>query len=466
MADGYKKGFNDQPNEIIIDSLEVEGKIPTWLSGTLLRNGPAQFQLEGLAMLHKFDIDGAKSRVGYANKYLDTPAFQASKEGVMRYSEFATDPCRSLFKRITHVFTGSTFGANANVSIGKMAEEFVAQTEIPMPVAFDPRTLTTIGIMQYEDQLKGDVTTAHPHYDHERHEAYNYLLKFGQKSAYNVYGLPEGSKTRQLLGSPTSDKPSYMHSFGLSENYAILMEFPFVVNPLAMLISGKPFIANYQWKPERGTRFSLVNRKTGVVSYTHTNEAWFGFHHVNAVDHDGKIDLDIIAYPNADVVQHFYLNSLLQRPNHNVYPKSELRRFTLDLATNSVESKTLADYSAELPRINYEHYNTKPYRYVYACGIAEKGTSVFLDTIVKFDIETGTTKEWKKDDHYPGEPVYVAHPDAKNEDDGLLLTVVLDAKNDTSYLLILDARDLSEVAKARVPQHIPFGFHGMYTRSI
>lgn len=144
MSDGYKKGFTDQTKEITVPSLEMEGVIPGWLSGTLVRNGPARFHLEdktlnhwfdGLAMLHKFDI--SDGHVCYANKFLDTPAFRAAKDGKMKYAEFATDPCRSLFKRITQIFTGSTPGANANVSIGRIAEEFVAQTESPLPVAFD-----------------------------------------------------------------------------------------------------------------------------------------------------------------------------------------------------------------------------------------------------------------------------------------------------------------------------------------
>ena len=176
------------------------------------------------------------------------------------------------------------------------------------------------------------------------------------------------------------------------------------------------------------------------------------------------VDLDIIVYPTAQVVQHFYLTSLLDRPNHNVYPSSELRRFTINAATGTVTSRTLVGHSAELPRINYAKFNTKPYRYVYANGIATQGESVFLDTIIKADVTSGEVKQWRYDNHFPGEPVFVPRPDASTEDDGVLLTVVLDASQNTSYLLLLDADDLSEIARAQVPQHIPFGFHGTYTR--
>ena len=124
----------------------------------------------------------------------------------MAYSEFATDPCRSLFKRFTQVFTGPEFGANANVTIGRIAEQFVAQTEYPMPVAFDPQTLDTIGVVSFDDRLKGAVTTAHPHHDPDQRAAYNYLLNFGATSAYGVYRLPDGTRTRELLGRATTKR--------------------------------------------------------------------------------------------------------------------------------------------------------------------------------------------------------------------------------------------------------------------
>jgi carotenoid cleavage dioxygenase-like enzyme len=44
--------------------------------------------------------------------------------------------------------------------------------------------------------------------------------------------------------------------------------------------------------------------------------------------------------------------------------------------------------------------------------------------------------------------------DPSTEDDCVLLTVALDASRDTSYLLLLDARDLTELGRASVsPTH-------------
>lgn len=49
-----------------------------------------------------------------------------------------------------------------------------------------------------------------------------------------------------------------------------------------------------------------------------------------------------------------------------------------------------------------------------------------------------------------------------SEDDGVLLTVVLDGSAGNSYLLVLDARDLREVGRAHVDGVIGFGFHGTF----
>jgi carotenoid cleavage dioxygenase-like enzyme len=88
----------------------------------------------------------------------------------------------------------------------------------------------------------------------------------------------------------------------------------------------------------------------------------------------------------------------------------------------------------------------------------------WLGSIVKGDVVARTSAVWAEDGCYPGEPVFVGRPSASDEDDGVLLSVVLDARSERSFLLVLDARSLEELARAEVPHHIPFGFHGQYVR--
>ncbi|MBK5199237.1 MAG: carotenoid oxygenase family protein, partial [Methyloceanibacter sp.] len=86
----------------------------------------------------------------------------------------------------------------------------------------------------------------------------------------------------------------------------------------------------------------------------------------------------------------------------------------------------------------------------------------FLDSIVKVDTKTGEVMSWYEEGVYPGEPVFVPAPSAQTEDDGVLLSVVLDIANDQSFLLVLDAATLQEKARAETPHAIPFHFHGNY----
>jgi carotenoid cleavage dioxygenase-like enzyme len=67
----------------------------------------------------------------------------------------------------------------------------------------------------------------------------------------------------------------------------------------------------------------------------------------------------------------------------------------------------------------------------------------------------------------PSEPIMVPRPgENRDEDDGYLLTLVyhpsLDGVADVSALHVLSARDLSTLCVARLPHHVPPGFHGCF----
>jgi len=254
-------------------------------------------------------------------------------------------------------------------------------------------------------------------------------------------------------------RPAYMHSFGLTQRYIVLAEFPLVVNPLALALSGRPYIENYRWRPERGTRFTLIDRRTGRAAPPVEAEPCFAFHHVNAFEREGEVVVDVCAYPDAEVIADLYLERL--RGGAPVRGAT-LTRFRLPAPGGSageVSVEALAEEDVELPRISYAGHNERPYRFVWGNGTGGAG---WLERIVKVDVERGECSTWAEPDRYPGEPVFVPAPDAQEEDEGVLLSVVLDAAAERSFLLVLDASDLSEVARAEVPHHIPFSFHGQF----
>ncbi|KAF5753948.1 putative 9-cis-epoxycarotenoid dioxygenase [Helianthus annuus] len=63
--------------------------------------------------------------------------------------------------------------------------------------------------------------------------------------------------------------------------------------------------------------------------------------------------------------------------------------------------------------------------------------------------------------------VFVAKPESTEEDDGWIVTFAHDEENDTSYVLVVDAKNFGEepIAKIKLPQRVPYGFHGSFFTS-
>lgn len=466
--------------------LLVQGTLPPWLRGTLFRNGPGRFEVggrsynhwfDGLAMLHAFAVD--EGSVSYSNRFLRSRSWsEAAESGRIRRAEFATDPCLSLFGRVMATFRPPVTD-NANIHVARLGEGFAALTETPLPVRFDPRTLETLGVVDFKDDLGGLLTTAHPQVDPVSGTVYNYLTDFGIPSTYHLYGLEPGSLTRRLLASHRVDRPAYMHSFAMTERHLVLAEFPLVVNPVELLLSGKPFIRNYRWRPDRGTRFQLFDRGGGGHLGSFTGPPVFAFHHINAfveeVEGREQVVLDLAGYDNPGIIDALFLDRL--RAGAEELVTARPWRFRLDPERGTVSRQGLSDANLELPRIN-ERRTGLPYRYVW--GVGNRVPGHFTDQLVKLDVETGGTLTWYTEGCFPGEPVFVARPpeaepgwqgqgaasgrdNEPGEDDGVVLSVVLDARRESSFLLVLDGATLQEVARAEAPHPMPLGFHGLFT---
>src|SRR5664279_3771614 len=90
-------GFTTLEHERTVEALPLRGELPPWLTGSLLRTGPAKFEVgeqrmrhwfDGLAMLHRFTI--ADGRVAFGNRFLESRSYRAAQaRGKIAYSEFA-----------------------------------------------------------------------------------------------------------------------------------------------------------------------------------------------------------------------------------------------------------------------------------------------------------------------------------------------------------------------------------------
>jgi hypothetical protein len=97
----------------IIDPVEgvVSGEIPSWINGSLLRNGPGSIKVgdmtynhlfDAAALLHRFNV--ADGKVTYQCRFLQSDSYKKNlAANRIVVSEFGTalapDPCQSIFER-------------------------------------------------------------------------------------------------------------------------------------------------------------------------------------------------------------------------------------------------------------------------------------------------------------------------------------------------------------------------------
>ena len=97
---------------------------------------------------------------------------------------------------------------------------------------------------------------------------------------------------------------------------------------------------------------------------------------------------------------------------------------------------------------------------MYAIG-ASRPTCV-SNRLHKTDVAgAGGDRTFEVEGTLPGEPLFVPRPGGSDEDDGAVLSMATDADGGTS-LYVLDAKDMSLLARARSPIGLPAGFHGEF----
>ncbi|MFC6904365.1 carotenoid oxygenase family protein [Halalkalicoccus tibetensis] len=457
MAD-HRLGFESFDEETDPVELDVAGELPEWLSGTLYRNGPGDFEVgdrdlthwfDGFALLRRFRFDDG---IEYSSRFLESDAYRAAREGELRYPEFGTNPDWSFLGRLRGLLGGARTD-NASLTVRHRDGEHRAVTETAREVAFDPVDLSTLGT--HDGSVEGTGTLAHDHYDFHQEEWVGLGIDYGRDSGYVLYHDPDDGPA-ETVAHVERDEPAYMHSFALTDHYAVLTEHPFTTSPRRLLDS-RPFAESFRWYPERDTRFLVVDRREGEVVAEPTVPPFFTFHHVDAFERGDELFVDLVAFEDHSVVESLSLANLRSRAPE--VPDGELRRYRIDLEAGEAEGRTLFEEDIEFPTTNYAEANLHPYRFCYGVG-SEAGS--FNDRLHKVDVEHGTNEEWREAELHPGEPLFVPRPDAEEEDDGVLISVALDVEEERSCVLVLDAAGFEEIARAYLPHALPFDFHGTF----
>jgi len=463
MTFPHRRGFETQREEVTGERLPVEGDLPAWLTGRYVSNGPGQFEVgdrrlghwfDPLALVRGFAIDDG---VTYTSRFVRSRDYEFARErGRVRTQFPGTAPDRPVWTRVRQALTG-VFPDNPVIGVARIGGELAAITESPVALTLDPETLETTGRIDLTADLDADLTLGHPHYDPWRTCLVNLGVAYGRETTYTLFRREGGSVT------PTAtvefDDAPYVHSFALTERYAVLPAMPFGLDTTAMLVGAltkKTFVDAFE-RFDRPGEFVVVDRETGAVVARPRVDPLFVYHHVNAFVDGEELVVDLVGYRDHRAVTDLLLSNL--RSDSPSVPQGDLQRYRLPLDGGRATGETLREGHLEFPVIDYPRTLGEPYDRVY---VAESGDGSPLPTrLARVTVPDGEAVTWHEPDTFPGEPIFVRAP-AGHEDEGVVLSVVLDAEAERSALVVLDSATMTERARAPLPHRLPYGFHGQF----
>lgn len=431
------------------------------------------------------------------------------------------DPCDSLYKKLKTAFfrnNGSRLGAHEE-NVGVVIREtlpveasktnnngrrlLTVVTDATSAKQFDADTLEPLGVTDQHHihkDLTGPLSAAHASHDPETGDIFNYNLAFGARSStYRIFRASPNTGEVEILAtiSGYDIRGAYIHSLLLTENFVVLCIWPaYYKHHGASLLWERNILdsiapwSKHSEDPANRATWLVVDRRQGRgLVGKFQSPPFFCFHTVNAweqpsVGDSGSVDLvcELFQFDNTNIMHQLYYHNLVSNapganhlPMERSFDHAGLARYKLKYVPLSGKVK-LPEFpsqvpkaeqimyipspqAGDLPRFNL-NYSLRPHRYVW--GVCDRGKSSFVDGLVKTDTHMQTCTYWEKEKHTPGEPVFIPKPNGNAEDDGVILCVVLNGETGNSYLLCLDAQNMTEMGRVEVGSTIGFGFHGKH----
>jgi len=494
----------------------IVGTVPKWLKATKFNNGFGKFEgdsgfefkylFDVMSYVSKWRVDGESNSVTFANQLIESDYLNESAKKIPPFRTFAgtqPGPPISEFPSIlTHMLSD-----NLNVNMQMINGRLFAISDMAGHMEIDPLTLKTMGMLQFKDKLNSKfsvITCAHPTQLANEPFAYNYYVKvtggLGPSHAkdlnewilyrMNTVNVGGPIEREAIMKLPLADHTvPYMHSFANTPNYLVLFQFPLHWD-IAGIMFSETILKEMKWEPKNGTRILVVDKKSGKVLQQHYTKAAFAYHHVNAFENDTHINVDITLVPcdtseldddyalsevdgegkpiKAACLHMNAFNLATIRNNSWPIPPNSFERFAVPLppkdgAPALTESEELVPWQKLTPTsfdlaTMHPDKRGSPYRYLW--GLMTHGKGTWWSSLVKLDLQTGSQIEWYKPDHLASEPNFIPTPGATKEDDGVLISQVLGGPMNRSYLLMLNATTMEEIATADAPHFLPFASHG------
>ncbi|MBI1891987.1 MAG: carotenoid oxygenase family protein [Burkholderiales bacterium] len=444
-------------------AMRVTGKIPATLTGTLFRNGPAQYTLGGERYQHPFDGDGliqkyriAGNGITHEARFVQTEKYVAEKRA-QRFLRVSYGTHLSGRESIEKPDASNT----ANTSVIYHQGELLALWEGGSATRLDPASLDTHGFKTWRRDYAGMPFSAHP-----RIEPDGSLWNFGVSSFNGMLSIYRISRSGELLAAHTSAIPNItmVHDFAVTARHLVFLLPPLVFD-LERLNAGNTMADSYVWRPELGMRVLVVDKNDLTSHRWFELPSSFVFHIGNAWEDGGKIYLDYVGSPSA-----WWVLTGARQLMRGEWTFEEAKKYMPRLALAEIDlvhgkaTQSFIALNGEFPAIDPRLVG-KRHHSLYTVARLGQAERPGFDAIARFDRNSGKIAQFRYgDDYLVEEHLFVPRADGSSDTDGWLIGTALDIKQQAMVLSIFEAGNLAQgpVAQARMDRIVPVGFHGTY----
>jgi all-trans-8'-apo-beta-carotenal 15,15'-oxygenase len=465
----WRGGYQSQKNEYSYPINQITGEIPKSLAGTLFRNIPAMLDVNGVSVRHPFDGDGMICSIAFQdgqayfrNRYVQTAGYVAEQKAnkFLYRGVFGTAKAGGWLANIFDVKLKNI----ANTQVIYWGGKLLALWEAAEPHRLNPETLETIGLDNLDGLLApGAPFSAHPRID-PTGKMVNFGLKTGLSTTITVYEFDQSGRVEKQYDHIVPGF-AFIHDFAITPNYCIFFQNPVGFNPLPFLLGQKGAGECVKFNADQPTKIIIIPRDHTTSEKVRILEtkSGFVFHHANAYETEQGLSIDSICYASFPEVEP---NTDFRDIDFDRLDPGQLWRFQLNFAAGNVERELIEPRCCEFPTVNPQQVG-QDYRYLFM-GVANSSTgNAPLQGITKIDLATKERQTWAAaPTGFVSEPVFIAKPQPQSEDDGWLITLVYEGDQQATDVVILNAIDLSVVAKLHLPHHLPYGLHGTWTEEI
>jgi carotenoid cleavage dioxygenase len=455
--------------ECDIADCEVEGRLPSDLSGGFYRVGPdAQYPLhpgnipfdgEGHVSLFRF----ANGHVSFKSRYIRNQRYKAQAAAgrllfPMYRNPMMDDPSVRNLSRGT-----------ANTHIVDHNGLLLALKEDSPPVALNLTTLETVDdCYTFSGQLESKTFTAHPKIDSESGNlvAFGYEARGFGSDEVNVFEYTPAGK-RIWNAWVKVPYVGMLHDFAVTRRHVVFYVVPLAFDEEQMKRGG----IHWSWDNTKPTYLGVMRRggDGGDIRWVKGPERCTT-HVVGAFEDGDKlyVDVEMSAF-NPFPFMPFRDGT----PWDPVRGASRITRLSVNLAEKSPKEygiETLfPDYLGALPRQD-DRYHTVPYRVGFLpCREAHTGGGFFSDCYARFDVHSRATQLYRADaGSILAEAQFVPRNRNAAEGVGYLMGVATRMnEGGRADLLIFDAEHVDEgpIATVRLPTRVVGQIHGWWIPS-